>query len=82
MKISNVPTIDFQSAKTNPSQLKLLDSACRDHGFFFIINHGMQKEINEMWKESKRFFELSREEKLKIITLAYTQLKSTYRGKN
>ena len=66
MKISNVPTIDFQSAKTNPSQLKLLDSACRDHGFFLLKNHGMKLTINNMWKASEWFFQQPRKDKLGI----------------
>jgi len=66
MKISNVPTIDFLSAKTDPSQLKLLDSACRDHGFFLLKNHGMKLTINNMWKASEWFFQQPRKDKLDI----------------
>ena len=66
MKISNVPTIDFQTAKTDPSQLKLLDSACRDHGFFLLKNHGMQSTINDMWQASEWFFKQPRKDKLAI----------------
>jgi isopenicillin N synthase-like dioxygenase len=66
MKISNVPTIDFLSAKTDPSQLKLLDSACRDHGFFLLKNHGMKLTINNMWKASEWFFQQPRKDKLGI----------------
>ena len=50
MKTSNVPTIDLEAAAADPSQLQLLDLACRDHGFFLLKNHGIQKIINEMWK--------------------------------
>lgn len=66
MKASNVPTIDFASAITDPSQLKKLDSACRDHGFFLLKNHGIQSIINDMWKASEWFFEQPREDKLAI----------------
>ena len=66
MKISNVPTIDFKTAKTDPSQLKLLDSACRDHGFFLLKNHGMQSIINDMWQASEWFFQQPRKDKLAI----------------
>ena len=34
-----VPTIDLEKAKDDPSQLKLLDIACKDHGFFLLKNH-------------------------------------------
>ena len=67
MNQANVPTIDLQKAGSDASQLKLLDLACRDHGFFLLKNHGMQKEIDAMWQMSKWFFNQPREEKLKII---------------
>ncbi|HJL96481.1 MAG TPA: 2-oxoglutarate and iron-dependent oxygenase domain-containing protein [SAR86 cluster bacterium] len=63
----NVPTIDLQKDRSKTSQLKLLDSACRDHGFFLLKNHGMQKEIDDMWKMSEWFFNQPREEKLNIL---------------
>ena len=67
MNQANVPTIDLQKARGDASQLKLLDLACRDHGFFLLKNHGMQKEIDDMWQMSKWFFNQPRKEKLKII---------------
>ena len=67
MNQANVPTIDLQKAGSDASQLKLLDLACKDHGFFLLKNHGMQKEIDDMWQMSKWFFNQPREEKLKII---------------
>ena len=67
MNQANVPTIDLQKAGSDASQMKLLDLACRDHGFFLLKNHGMQKEIDDMWQMSKWFFDQPREEKLKII---------------
>ena len=66
MKTSNVPTIDLEAAAADPSQLQLLDMACRDHGFFLLKNHGIQKIINEMWSCSEWFFSQSRENKLSI----------------
>ena len=62
-----VPTIDLEKAKDDPSQLKSLDKACRDHGFFLLKNHGMQEEIDDMWRMSEWFFNQPREDKLKII---------------
>ena len=67
MNQANVPIIDLQKASTDASQLKLLDLACKDHGFFLLKNHGIQKEINDMWEMSKWFFNQARKEKLKII---------------
>ena len=37
----DVPTIDLKTARDDADALKLLDSACRDHGFFIMINHGI-----------------------------------------
>jgi len=74
MKISNVPTINFQTAKTDPSQLKLLDSACRDHGFFLLKNHGMQSIINDMWQASEWFFQQPRKDKLAITRTEFIPL--------
>ena len=62
-----VPTVDLEKAKDDPSQLKSLDKACRDHGFFLLKNHGMQEEIDDMWRMSEWFFHQPREDKLKII---------------
>ena len=67
MKTPNVPLIDLQNAVTDSEQLKLLDLACRDHGFFLLKNHGIQEEIDDMWKMSEWFFSQDREEKLKLL---------------
>ena len=67
MKTPNVPLIDLQNAATDSEQLKLLDLACRDHGFFLLKNHGIQEEIDDMWKMSEWFFSQDREEKLKLL---------------
>ena len=67
MNQANIPTIDLRKASTDASQLKLLDLACKDHGFFLLKNHGIQKEIDDMWEMSKWFFNQARKDKLKII---------------
>ena len=56
MSNPNVPTINLEKAFSDDHQLQLIDSACRDHGFFLIKNHGIQKEIDDMWNMSKWFF--------------------------
>ena len=60
-----VPTIDLQ--KPDSGQLKNLDAACRDHGFFLIKNHGIRDAISEMWDASNWFFNQTRGDKLSII---------------
>ena len=87
MKASHVPTIDFALAKTDPDQLEQLDSACRDHGFFLLKNHGIQSAINAMWKASEWFFEQPREDKLAIsrtesIPLGYYDRELTKQKRN
>ena len=64
MNQANVPIIDLQKARSDASQLKLLDLACKDHGFFLLKNHGIQKEIDDMWEMSKWFFNQARKDKL------------------
>ena len=48
MSNPNVPTINLETAFSDDHQLQLIDSACRDHGFFLIKNHGIQKEIDDI----------------------------------
>ena len=62
MSNPNVPTINLETAFSDDHQLKLIDSACRDHGFFLIKNHGIQKEIDECGTCQSGFF-LKREKK-------------------
>ena len=38
-----VPIIDLGTAENSSKQLVALDEACRDHGFFLLMNHGMDK---------------------------------------
>ena len=51
-----VPTIDLQVAKKEPDALGPLDAACRDHGFFILVNHGLDDVIRDMWQVSEDFF--------------------------
>ena len=67
MSAPNVPIIDLQTASGDSEQLKLIDSACRDHGFFLLKNHGIQDEINNMWSMSEWFFSQNRVDKLKLL---------------
>ena len=67
MSKNKVPVIDLKEGGLSHSQLKLLDLACRDHGFFLLENHGMQESIDRMWNASEWFFRLPRNEKLRIL---------------
>ena len=42
--------------------------ACVDVGFFYVINHGVDVNLlDETFEQSKRFFALPIEEKMKVI---------------
>ena len=42
--------------------------ACIDVGFFYLINHGLDLDLlDEVFEQSKRFFALPIEEKMKVI---------------
>ncbi|CAL5443377.1 unnamed protein product [Camellia sinensis] len=42
--------------------------ACLDSGFFYVINHGISQEfMDEVFYQSKRFFDLPVSEKMKVL---------------
>ena len=51
-----VPVIDLVWAEAHPESLGGLDIACRNHGFFLLKNHGMDRQIDAMWQKSAAFF--------------------------
>ena len=63
----SVPTIDLSAAEEAQFDFSEIDLACRQHGFFLLKNHGMDREIEEMWRLSKQFFDLPANEKRKIL---------------
>ncbi|KAL4339358.1 hypothetical protein GQ457_08G010900 [Hibiscus cannabinus] len=64
---SDIPIIDFALlAKGDEHETRNLDLACREWGFFQIINHGMPEEVLLKMKAAiAAFFELPLEEKNK-----------------
>ncbi|KAK4858516.1 hypothetical protein QYF36_017538 [Acer negundo] len=64
-----VPIIDMQrllSEDFMDSELQKLDQACRELGFFQLINHEMSNRLVEKLKlETEEFFKLPMEEKSK-----------------
>jgi gibberellin-44 dioxygenase len=71
--ILNAPKSDLQGILTgNTSSIKeqvgTLHAACQTHGFFLVVNHGIDRKIlNEELKLSKEFFTLPVETKLQIM---------------
>ncbi|TKY56296.1 Leucoanthocyanidin dioxygenase [Spatholobus suberectus] len=65
----NISTIDFSElTSSNPDErskaIQQLGDACRDWGFFMLINHGVSGTIRDkMLRASQRFFDLTEEEK-------------------
>ncbi|KAI3733803.1 hypothetical protein L6452_13259 [Arctium lappa] len=70
-----VPVIDFNklSVPGKPGyedELAKLHVACRDWGFFQLINHGVSEVMNEMKKVTEEFFKLPLEEKMKYAQIS------------
>lgn len=56
MKSNSVPVIDIKQLN-RPDRLAELDTACREWGFFQVINHGIpQSAIDKVMKETQAFF--------------------------
>ena len=71
--MNQVPVIDVgnNAVKVGDRQvLDELDRACRDHGFFLIVGHGLDQTFERMWREAAAFFSAPREERLTIIRTA------------
>ncbi|XP_050215200.1 jasmonate-induced oxygenase 2-like [Mercurialis annua] len=77
----NIPVIDFQNVFSDDEALRRetlrsISCACRDWGFFQIVNHGVSSEllegVREIWRE---FFNLPLEMKQK-----YANSPATYEG--
>ena len=51
-----VPTLDLANAEATGEGLAALDEACRNHGFFLLQNHGLDRAIEAMWQASEDFF--------------------------
>uniref|UniRef100_A0A2P2L276 Non-haem dioxygenase N-terminal domain-containing protein n=1 Tax=Rhizophora mucronata TaxID=61149 RepID=A0A2P2L276_RHIMU len=67
IQVSALNCIDLSSADIRQS-VSLLKQACLDCGFFYVVNHGISQEfMEEVFAESKKFFELPLVEKMKFL---------------
>ncbi|KAJ4777697.1 2-oxoglutarate (2OG) and Fe(II)-dependent oxygenase superfamily protein [Rhynchospora pubera] len=61
-----LPLIDLSSTD-RASVAQSIRQACMDHGFFYVINHGIDDfVVNSLFRESKKFFDLPLSEKMKL----------------
>eukprot|EP01018_Ginkgo_biloba_P002624 Gb_22950 [translate_table: standard] len=66
-QISSLACIDLSSPDLLTSA-SLVRQASLDCGFFYVINHGISEEfLEEVFEQSKKFFELPQEEKMKYL---------------
>ncbi|KAK7256769.1 hypothetical protein RIF29_30237 [Crotalaria pallida] len=65
---SEIPVIDLALLSDgNEEELSKLDMACKEWGFFQLVNHGAEKEVLQKMKDTtSEFFKLPIEEKNKI----------------
>ncbi len=68
--MNEVPVVDLSDPAVvarNPDMLAELDRACRDHGFFLLIGHGLDDVFTRMWSQAADFFASPRSERLQIL---------------
>lgn len=74
-----IPIIDLSQPKHVYAQQ--IGDACRNVGFFYIINHGVnQEDMDDVLEKSKQFFDLDLESKLKASNGGDGSEKKGYRG--
>ncbi|XP_027362617.1 2-oxoglutarate-Fe(II) type oxidoreductase hxnY-like [Abrus precatorius] len=81
--ILSLPIIDLSSPDHHSAAISIRQ-ACIEHGFFYLVNHGVEKDLVTAFDESKRFFSLPLEEKMKLArkeSRGYTPLDPTLGSK-
>ena len=66
-----IQTINYQNLKSNTieiqnSEIELLDNACRNLGFFNLVNHGLEDQITQLFDFAETFFSLHKKRKKKF----------------
>ncbi|WOL02046.1 hypothetical protein Cni_G10765 [Canna indica] len=66
-KTTSLNCITLSEPGINKS-VSLLKQACLDSGFFYVIDHGINQELmDEVFTQSKKFFYLPLDEKMKLL---------------
>ncbi|KAH7659373.1 Aminocyclopropanecarboxylate oxidase protein [Dioscorea alata] len=61
-----LPLIDL-SSPDRACSAKSIRKACVDHGFFYLVNHGIEESVLQLvFQDSKKFFSLPLDEKMKL----------------
>nr|AGW24307.1 GA20ox1 [Arabidopsis thaliana] len=68
----DVPLIDLQNLLSDPSSTldasRLISEACKKHGFFLVVNHGISEElISDAHEYTSRFFDMPLSEKQRVL---------------
>ncbi|XP_022753995.1 2-oxoglutarate-Fe(II) type oxidoreductase-like [Durio zibethinus] len=76
-----LPIIDLSSTD-RLSTANSIRQACLDHGFFYLVNHGVEEELrNEVFELSKKFFLLPLEGKMKLAVKKHSGYRGSYAEK-
>jgi isopenicillin N synthase-like dioxygenase len=67
INVSSLACIDLANSNLHRSAASL-KQACLDCGFFYVTNHGISEELkDEAFEQSKKFFALPLDEKMKVL---------------
>ncbi|XP_021285869.1 protein DOWNY MILDEW RESISTANCE 6-like, partial [Herrania umbratica] len=76
-----LPIVDLSSPDCI-STANSIRQACMDHGFFYLVNHGVEEELlKEVFEQSSKFFSLPVEEKMKLAENNRRGYTALYAGK-
>ncbi|XP_006418892.2 sexual differentiation process protein isp7 [Eutrema salsugineum] len=68
INVSSLTCIDLANSDLHQSAA-LLKQACMDCGYFYVINHGVSEDLkHEAFHQSKKFFALPLEDKMKVLS--------------
>jgi isopenicillin N synthase-like dioxygenase len=62
--VIGVPTLDMSNVTDDA--LAAVDLACRDHGFFLLMGHGLDAELTALKEQASSFFALPMAEKRRV----------------